>query len=119
MGLTVGEVGISLLPKMATVIDLQELEAFFHSLKEECCESVLEISMKCVEALKGNSFVEAIAFNQVRDRKPPNLAFTGQLDRTFSTFLHATKLLAPGMLQRPKFIESNPHCCSSSKIYWV
>lgn len=62
---------------MATVMNLQELEAFFLSLKEECCESVLEISMKCVEALKGNNFVEAIAFNQVR--KPPTLAFTGLL----------------------------------------
>ena len=51
---------------MATVINLQELEAFFLSLKEECCESVLETSLKCVEALKGSSFVEVVAFNQVR-----------------------------------------------------
>ena len=54
------------LTKMATVINLHELEAFFLSLKDECCESVLEISMKCVEALKVSKFSEAIAFNQVR-----------------------------------------------------
>ena len=58
--------------KMATTINLQELEAFFLSLKEECCESVLEISLKCVEALKGSGFVEVVAFNQVR--RPPSLA---------------------------------------------
>lgn len=51
---------------MATVINLQELEAFFLSLKDECCESVLEISMKCVGALKLSKFSEAIGFNQVR-----------------------------------------------------
>ena len=51
---------------MATVINLQELEAFFLSLKDECCQSVLELSMECVRALKVNKFSEAASFNQVR-----------------------------------------------------
>ena len=51
--------------KMATV-NLQEFEVFLLSLKDECCESVLEISMKCVRAMKFNQFSEAVSFNQVR-----------------------------------------------------
>ena len=55
--------------KMATVIDLQEFEAFLVSLKDECCESVLEISIKCVTALRAGSFSEAVSFNKVRNSR--------------------------------------------------
>lgn len=51
--------------KMA-IVNLQEFEVFLLSLKDKCCESVLEISMKCVRAMKLNQFSEAVSFNQVR-----------------------------------------------------
>ena len=74
-------------PKMATV-NLQELEAFFLSLKDECCESVLEISMKCVRAMKLNQFSEAVRFNQVRK--------SSRLCRRRSTYVLSYASRAPG-----------------------